>query len=199
MGDYGGAIMTKRVIGEATVFLLLAGWTVSAEAQGALQPVNLRCEERVNPAGIGNPTPELSWQPQATGVGTAYRGLTQSAYQIQVGSTSGAADLWDSGKVAGNQSVDIVYAGQPLTSGEQCFWQVRVYDGSNHVSAWSAPAQWSMGLLAATDWTAQWIGYDAAYTLTPQQASNNARRVFPDSGAVMAGESGNEWMASPFV
>jgi alpha-L-rhamnosidase len=156
------------------VFFLLAGWTVSVEAQGALQPVNLRCEERVNPSGIGNTTPELSWQLQSTGPGTAYRGLTQSAYEVQVGSTAGAADLWDSGKVAGNQSVDIVYAGQPLTSAEQCFWQVRVYDGSNNVSAWSAPAQWSMGLLAATDWTAQWIGYDAAYTLTPQQASNNA-------------------------
>ena len=31
-----------------------------------------------------------------------------------------------------------------------------------------------MGLLSQSDWTAQWIGYDAAYALTPQQATNNA-------------------------
>ncbi|MGA2557569.1 MAG: hypothetical protein ABSG04_14980, partial [Verrucomicrobiota bacterium] len=166
--------MTNRVIGAVVVFLLLAGWMDSAKAQGALQPVNLRCEERVNPSGIGNTAPELSWQLQSTGTGSAYRGLTQSAYEIQVGSTAGAADLWDSGKVAGAETVDILYAGQPLTSGKQCFWQVRVYDGSNNVSAWSVPSQWSMGLLAPTDWTAQWIGYDTAYTLTPQQASNHA-------------------------
>jgi len=154
--------------------LVLVAWTDTVKAQGALQPVNLRCGMRVNPLGVGDATPRLSWQLQCAGQGTACRGETQSAYEIQVGSAAGAADLWDSGKVAGTETVDVLYAGQPLTSGERCFWQVRVYDGSNNASAWSAPAQWSMGLLAATDWTAQWIGYDAAYALTPQQAANNA-------------------------
>jgi alpha-L-rhamnosidase len=166
--------LTKKIPGAVTSAILLAGWTDSLRAQGVLQPVNLRCEARVNPPGIGNPAPELSWQLQSTGTGTAYRGLTQSAYEIQVGTTAGAANLWDSGKVAGNQTLNIVYAGQTLTSGEQCYWQVRVYDGSNNPSAWSAPAQWSMGLLNLSDWTAQWIGYDAAYNLTPAQAANNA-------------------------
>ncbi len=149
-------------------------WPGKLGAQGVLQPINLRCEARVNPLGIGNVRPELSWQLQSIGQGPAYRGETQSAFQIQVGSTAGAADLWDSGKVTSNQTVIIVYAGQLLTSGKQCFWQVRVYDGNNNVSPWSSPAQWSMGLLSPADWTAQWIGYDAAYTLTPQQATNNA-------------------------
>jgi alpha-L-rhamnosidase len=169
-----GEFIFNRTVGKVVAILVLAGWTDAVKAQGALQPVNLRCEERVNPLGIGNATPELSWQLQCSGTGTACRGETQSAYEIQVGSAAGAADLWDSGKVASSQTVDIVYAGQALTSGKQCFWQVRVYDGSNNVSAWSAPAQWSMGLLNSWDWMAQWIGYDAAYTLTPQQASNKA-------------------------
>ena len=140
-------------------------------AQAALPPVALRCALRVNPLGIGDTNPRLSWQLPGT---PGLRGETQSAYQIQVGSTPGAADLWDSGKVAGSQTVDVLYAGQPLTSGEKCYWQVRVYDASNNVSAWSAPAQWSMGLLNPTNWTAQWIGYDAAYNLTLAQAANNA-------------------------
>src|SRR5580658_10328714 len=102
--------LTKKIIRAVTSAILLAGWTDSLRAQGALQPVNLRCEARVNPLGIGNPAPELSWQLQSTGTGTAYRGLFQSAYEIQVGSAAGAADLWDSGKVVGSQSLNVVYA-----------------------------------------------------------------------------------------
>lgn len=139
--------------------------------QGALQPSNLRTALRANPEGIGDTAPRLSWQLQSVG---SSRGETQSAYQIQVGTTAGAPDVWDSGKVVSADTVDVLYSGQPLLSGQKYFWKVRVYDGSNNVSAWSPPAQWSMGLLSPTNWTAQWIGYDAAYDLTSQQATNNA-------------------------
>ena len=153
------------------VFAVSVLGLTAVPAQAALLQTNLHCALRVNPLGIGDANPRLSWQLQSTG---SARGVTQSAYQIQVGSTAGTADLWDSGKVTSSRTVDILYAGQPLTSGIQVFWQVRVYDGSNNVSAWSAPAQWSMGLLSPSDWTAQWIGYDLAYNLTPSQAANNA-------------------------
>ncbi len=139
-------------------------------AQAALAPVNLRCGMRTNPLGIGDATPRLSWQLQGD---PQVRGEVQTAYQIQVGSAPGAADLWDSGKINSRQTVDVLYGGQPLASGEPCFWQVRVYDGSNTVSAW-ATAQWTMGLLSPSDWQAQWIGYDDAYNLTSQQAASNA-------------------------
>jgi alpha-L-rhamnosidase len=146
-------------------------------AAAAPTPVNLRCGMRPNPLGIGDPNPRLSWQLSNTNLA---RGVVQTAYQVQVGSTAGAADLWDSGKVASAQTVDVLYAGQPLTSGTLCMWRVRIYDGSDVVSDWSTNALWSIGLLAQTDWTAQWIGYDAAYNLTPQQAANNA--LFNTSG-----------------
>ena len=176
----------RNVICKIFTAIVLMAWLGPNSTQGALLPVNLRCALRVNPLGIGDATPRLSWQLQSTGPA---RGQIQSAYQIQVGSTSGAADLWDSGKVTSSQTVDVLYAGQPLTSGEQCYWQVRVYDGSNNVSAYSAPAQWSMGLLnQTTDWTAQWIGYDAAYSPTPGQAANNA--LFNTSGLNWVGYSG---------
>ena len=171
---------TKRILVTLIAVLSLAASLAGARAQGSLQPVNLRCARRVNPLGIGDANPQLSWQLQGTGTGTPYRGLKQTAYQIWVGSTAGAADLWDSGKVTSAQTVDILYAGLPLTSGKRCFWQVRVYDGSGSVSAWGAPAQWSMGLLNSSDWTAQWIGYDAAYTPPAQQAAGNA--LFNTSG-----------------
>ena len=159
-----------------TVIVLLA-WMDGPNARGTLQPVNLRCALRVNPQGIGDISPRLSWQLQSIG---QLRGESQTAYQIQVGSAPGTSNLWDSAKVTSAETMDILYAGQALTNGERCFWQVRVYDGSNNVSAWSAPAQWSVGLLSQTNWTAQWIGYDAAYAPTPQQAADNA--LFNTSG-----------------
>src|ERR1022692_4277270 len=161
--------MVKKIAGKVMIVAALAAGLAGVPASAAQPPVDLRCALRVNPLGIGDATPRLSWQLQGT---PSLRGETQSAYQIQVGSDLGAADLWDSGKVAGSQTVDVLYAGQLLTSGEKCYWQVRVYDGSNNVSAWSAPVQWSMGLLNPTDWLAQWIGFDAAYAPTSAQATN---------------------------
>lgn len=168
---------SKKYIWRAMAAIALVAELVGVSTQAALMPINLRCALRVNPLGIGDANPRFSWQLQSTG---QVRGETQSAYQIQVGSTSGAADLWDSGKVASSQTVDVLYGGQALTSGEQCYWQVRIYDESNNVSTWSAPAQWSMGLLNEADWMAQWIGYDAAYNLTPTQTTDNA--LFNTSG-----------------
>lgn len=169
--------MRKKLIWMVNAAVTLAAGLAGASASAALTPVDLRCALRVNPMGIGDANPRLSWQLQSDGTS---RGETQSAYEIQVGSSAGAADLWDSGKVISSQTVDVVYAGQALTSGEQCFWQVRVYDGNGNASAYSAPAQWTMGLLNQTNWTGQWIGYDAAYNLTPQQTTNNA--LFNTSG-----------------
>src|SRR5258706_8805385 len=69
--------------------IVLAMWLDGGKAQAALAPVNLRCAQRVNPLGIGDNTPRLSWQLQSGGQGTGYRGETQSAYEIKIGSTAG--------------------------------------------------------------------------------------------------------------
>lgn len=156
----------------ALTFLL-----VTTAAQAGVVPVELRCEARLNPLGIGVVKPGLSWRLEATVA--AERGQQQSAYRILVASTpqtlaADQGDLWDSGKIVSPETVNVIYSGQTLTSGQRCYWKVRVYDGTDQASAWSAPAQWSMGLLAATNWTAQWIGFDAAYSPSPQQATNDA-------------------------
>src|ERR1039457_1751691 len=61
---------------------------------------------------------------------------------------------------ASDQSAQVVYRGKPLTSGAAAFWKVQVWDQAGHPSDWSAPAQWSMGLLHPEDWQAKWIGRD---------------------------------------
>ena len=117
----------------------------------------LRCEYLVNPPAIDTTEPRLSWQIESNS-----RGASQSAYQIIVatsaaGLASNKGDLWDTGKVASNQTIQIAYQGKPLASRQRCFWKVRVWDQNGRASTWSSPAQWAMGLQPA-DWSAKWIG-----------------------------------------
>jgi alpha-L-rhamnosidase len=133
---------------------------------------SLRCEYRVDPLGIGTAQPRLSWEIVAP---AAMRGATQGAYRILVASTpeilaDDKGDLWDSGKIASNQTAQIVYAGAALASRQACFWKAQMWDGHDEPSAWSKPAKWSEGLNAKSDWQAQWIGFDAPgdSTITPE-------------------------------
>jgi hypothetical protein len=128
---------------------------------GALQPQNLECEYRTSPLGIDTQNPRLSWVLQADR--TADRNQKQTGYQILVATSAawlrpGKADLWDSGRVASDQSVLVDYAGKPLDSRQRCYWKVRVWDEHGQASRWSKVATWDTGLLQPGDWQpAQWI------------------------------------------
>lgn len=119
---------------------------------------HLRCEYRDNPLGLEVRQPRLSWEMQSQ-----MRGDAQQVYQVRVASSvellrRGQPDLWDSGEVRSEASLNVAYAGKPLVSGQRCFWQVRIHDAQGSVSAWSEPAWWTMGLLAESDWRGIWIG-----------------------------------------
>ena len=142
------------------VALLLA--LTSAGQLLATSVGDLRCEHLQNPQGIDATQPRLSWMLQSD-----ERGVKQTAYQILVASSatqlkSDRGDLWDSGKVSSDQSILAAYAGKRLASRAECFWKVRVWDASGKPGKWSQPAKWTMGILDANDWHAQWIGQDGA-------------------------------------
>jgi hypothetical protein len=141
------------------LFLLTAA-LASQYASAAWFPAQLQCDFFTEPLGIDSANPGLDWILQASE--PSARGLTQSAYHILVTSSQerlakDTGDLWDSGKVASDQTYQIAYEGKPLKSDEVVWWKVRVWDGTGKVSAWSAPAQWTMGVLNPNDWHAQWI------------------------------------------
>ncbi|MFW5857366.1 MAG: family 78 glycoside hydrolase catalytic domain, partial [Planctomycetota bacterium] len=121
-------------------------------------PVDLCCNRLCNPLGIEDPSPRLSWR-----LDDDRDGAAQTAYRIEVARTpealdTGTADLWDSGWVASNRSLDIAYAGEPLGSGARAWWRVTVRDHEEATSAPSAAAFWEIGLPAADDWRgAAWI------------------------------------------
>jgi alpha-L-rhamnosidase len=124
-------------------------------------PAKLRCGYRTNPMGVDDVNPRLSWQLVATA--SDQRDQSGTAYQIQVAScdsllASNKPDLWDSGKVASTHPFSVSYCGKHLTSVEQLFWRVRVWDQDDKTLDWSHTATWTMGLLYSNDWKGGWIG-----------------------------------------
>ena len=81
---------------------------------------DLRCERLKDPLGIDATNPGFSWI-----IESGQRGEIQTAYQILAASSPGAlarnrGDLWDTGKMASEQSAQVQYSGKPLASGMRC-------------------------------------------------------------------------------
>ena len=98
-----------------------------------LWPVHLRCEYYVDPLGVDVPRPNLSWELGPGAAAGEQRGLRQTAYQVRAATTTeqlerGQPDLWDSGRVESAATIQVAYDGEALASGQQVFWQVRVWD-----------------------------------------------------------------------
>jgi len=159
--------MKHRVVFSVLTVVTMLILPVSCKGPGmdtgdGLEVVDLRTESRVDPLGIDTPNPRLSWI-----IESAQRGEEQTAYRILVAGDPSKLDensgeLWDSEKVLSDQSVSVQYAGAELEAGSQAFWKVKVWDAAGKESAWSETAMWSMGMLEAGDWKAEWIGLDRA-------------------------------------
>lgn len=122
----------------------------------------LRCEYGTNPLGIDVASPRLFWQ-----LTSNERGQKQTAYEILVASTADAlaqdrGDLWDSGRIASDETRFVPYAGAALKSSQQVFWKVRAWDRDGLPTGWSAPATWTMGVLDAAEWKGAWIAAPSA-------------------------------------
>ena len=122
---------------------------------------NLRCEYKVNPIGVDIENPRLSWVLESN-----QRGVKQIAYQIFVASSlknldSEKADIWNSGKIESDNSIQIGYEGKSLESNKKYFWKVKIWDQENKMYS-SETVFWTTGLFKDSDWKASWIGLDKA-------------------------------------
>jgi alpha-L-rhamnosidase len=199
------SIMATRSAVLPAVVLVFAGGLVTggpvAQA-GALRLEDLRCEYLVNPLGIDETQPRLSWTVQSTG-----RARAQSAFRILVASDRrhldrDTGDLWDSGKIMSDRSIQAVYDGVPLKSQMPCYWKVRVWDRNNQPSGWSKPAYWTMGLLSPDDWKARWIAFDASRK-RPEDVQkldlSNAKWIWcPEAGADAGAPIGTRYFRTEF-
>jgi alpha-L-rhamnosidase len=128
---------------------------VSLTAHAA--PVALRTNALFTPLAVENPRPAFSWQSEAS-----RPGWMQASYEVLVATTPerlkpGAADVWDSGKVASSDSVNIGYAGAALKPQQRYLWSVRTWDDRGAVAT-SASTWFETGLMSADAWKGSWIG-----------------------------------------
>jgi len=129
-----------------------------AEQQAELVTSELTCEYATNPLGVDTPRPRFGWLLESD-----ERAQLQSAYRVLVATSEkqlqgNVGDKWDSGKVNSDRSVNVEYRGKALSSDEQCYWKVRVWDHQGRPSTWSRPARFEMGLMEPSDWKCEWIG-----------------------------------------
>jgi alpha-L-rhamnosidase len=136
------------------IFFLLFFSTLSAQAQSALNLLDLRCEYRENPLNIAEKQPRLSWK-----ITAKTRNILQSAYEIRVATAadfSPKSILWSSSKVASEASI-LQTCKANLTPRTRYYWQVKIWTTDGQESAWSPTAFFETGFLASAEWQADWI------------------------------------------
>ncbi|MCM8568499.1 glycoside hydrolase family 78 protein [Gramella jeungdoensis] len=132
-------------------------------AQSGIKLQELECEMLENPLGIDVVQPRLGWK-----IKTEKSRVMQEAYHIMVASSleklnNNNADLWDTGKVTSDQSINIKYKGKELDSKDKAFWKVKVWTNKGETE-WSETAYWTMGILTYAEWkSTRWIGYNQLF------------------------------------
>jgi len=139
------------------VWLAVVAGTVAqlpaVEPPGAsARVVDLKCEYAVAPCGIDVAAPRLGWR-----IDGDARGTRQVAWQVLVASApellaQDRGDLWDSGRVASDETAHLAYAGAPLASSATVWWKARAWvvsgadaaGSAGSPTAWSEPATWTM-------------------------------------------------------
>ncbi len=183
--------MEKRVVRFVLLGLALTVVTVplaGTALPATTGPVALRVDNLTTPLGIDDAAPLLSWQ-----LRDPAQGAKQTAYQIVVASrpdllsgAPGKADLWDSGRIESDQSLNVRYAGVPLEHSTRYFWRVTVWDAAGKPYRASDVAWWETGLLNQDNWRAAWIGYESGEEDAVRHAS--AEWIASPDAKVLAAE-----------
>ena len=109
-----------------------------------MKAINLKTEYLTDPVGIDVKNPRLMWNCEG--------GIKQTAYRIVA--TSNGKTVWDSGRVESSS----MHAECPVAarSKMRVEWTVTLWDEEGRQGT-PASAYYEYGLLAASDWQAQWI------------------------------------------
>jgi alpha-L-rhamnosidase len=141
--------------------LAMAASGMCSVAQGTpTGPAELRVDNLTTPLGLDDAKPHFSWQ-----LRDGARGARQTAYEVEVASSEallrqGKADVWESGRVAGGQSLNVAYAGPALQASTRYHWRVKVWGADGEAYAASEGSWWETGLMEQAAWRAEWIGFE---------------------------------------
>ncbi len=138
--------------------ILMAFFLIPSLSFGEIPVVTgLLCEYHSNPLGIDIEKPRFTWQIQ-----TSEKGFKQTAFEIRVAGSPALPgrknqQVWSSGKVESDRSVNVEYGGEKLDSRKRYYWQVRIWGQNQKPSAWSETAWFETAFLTPSLWKAGWI------------------------------------------
>ncbi len=177
--------------------MIFATCVALAFAAPGLTVKNLRTEYLVNPIGLEERSPRFFWV-----LDSQQTGQYQAAYRVIVASSptllnQDKGDLWDTGKVASRETIQIEYNGKQLQSRERAWWKVLVWDKDGAVAKPAQSSFFEMGLLSRSNWQAKWIGMpDAAM---PQIDTKTAQWVwYPEGEPQKDAPTGDRWFRTSF-
>lgn len=131
----------------------------------------LRIEYQKKPIGLDCKSPRFSWQLMSDKKNTI-----QTAYQIIVHDDKKI--VWDTGKVYADTSIHLRYDGKPLKAKTGYKVMIDVWDNQNETDR--IEGEFETGLLAGTNFTADWI----THTLEETEACPVFEKVFKISKKV---------------
>ena len=132
--------------------VILASLVLSglAQARESAAPSGLMCELMARPeiAAVADRRPEFGWV-----VNSPLENDVQGAYQILVSGRretldKNVGDLWDTGRTRSSQSINVEYAGKPLSSDATYFWKVRTWNKHGQASPYSETQTFRTGKLS---------------------------------------------------
>jgi alpha-L-rhamnosidase len=132
----------------------------------AAVPVGLKTEYLVNPIGLDNIHPRLSWM-----MDDSRLGAKQTAYQLIVGTDSlsvsqGKGSVWTTAKT-GSPATLVSYQGQALQPFTRYYWRVTLWDKNGKFISPSAVNSFEMGMLKLTNWQGTWISDEQSRNFGP--------------------------------
>src|SRR5262249_16955239 len=130
-------VVSASVLAVIQAVIALRGRAADSAASA---PKDLQCESLKEPLGMDVAHPRFSWK-----LADTRRGAKQSAYEIQVASSdtklaADKPDVWDSGKIVSEASLNVPYAGPALGASRRYYWRVRVWDKDGKPYPPSAPS-----------------------------------------------------------
>ncbi len=112
---------------------------------------NIKCENTVNPLGIGTETPVFSWQ-----LTSDKNGVSQSAYSVTVSDHKGQV-IYESGKIQSDNQFNIkVDLRGKLTTFQRYDYTVCVWDNEDNAAA-PAHGHFLTGVFKTHQWCAEWF------------------------------------------
>jgi alpha-L-rhamnosidase len=148
---------------KATVRALLTAtilFVAFTDIHAQLTIIKTLCENKASPLGVSAKNLHFGWE-----LSSSQNNQLQTAYQVVIATSpaklKAASYAWNSSAVKTNESVLVPYKGKALLPGTVYYWQVKVWDKNNRVSAWSKVNSFCTGLESQSDWkNARWIGYE---------------------------------------